>query len=203
MNYGELKAQFEGLLKRRDMTPTQRDAFLSQGIARAQRVLRIPPMEKSVEIIYDEDEFEGGEIPIPNDFLRLKAMTVGKNELKAKDLTTVLSTSDIVGTPTAYTRRGGYWKLDRLPEIGTAIRFDFYAEFPELTNDSDENYITRAASDVAIYGALSYAGDWFIDRRQPAWEARFLSIVGELTDQSDQDELVNSNSSPAYFYPED
>jgi hypothetical protein len=53
MNYGELQAQFEGLLKRRDMTPTQSQIFLQQAVSRVQRVLRIPPMEKSVAVTYD------------------------------------------------------------------------------------------------------------------------------------------------------
>jgi hypothetical protein len=75
MNYGELQAQFEGLLKRRDMTPTQSTTFLQQAIARIQRVLRIPPMEKSVAVVYDGTILTDGEIPIPNDYLRLIAMT--------------------------------------------------------------------------------------------------------------------------------
>jgi hypothetical protein len=75
MNYGELQAQFEGLLKRRDMTPTQSATFLQQAVSRVQRVLRIPPMEKSVSVTYDGVTFQNGELPIPNDYLRLIALT--------------------------------------------------------------------------------------------------------------------------------
>lgn len=203
MNYGELKAQFEGLLKRRDLTTTQRDTFISQGIARTQRVLRIPPMEKSIAITYDEDEFTNGEIPIPEDFLRLKAFTRGKVELKLRDLPGVLLYSDILGNPEAYARRGGVWKFDRLPAAGTIFRIDYYAEFAALSADADTNYITIAAADCVIYAALSYAADFFIDRRAQAFDATFMRIVAEIQNQSDQDELVNSVVSPSYDFPED
>src|SRR5687768_10835213 len=96
MNYGELKAQFEGLLKRRDMTAAQSDTFLQQAVSRVQRVLRIPPQERSVAITYDGSTFTDGEIPVPNDYLRLIGMTATgadgyEYEIKQKDLSSVLN----------------------------------------------------------------------------------------------------------------
>src|SRR4029077_6585012 len=99
MNYGELQAQFEGLLKRRDMTRAQSQTFLQQAVSRVQRVLRIPPMEKSVSVTYDGVTFQDGEIPIPNDYLRLIALTVTtptghERVLRLADLNTVLRLAD-------------------------------------------------------------------------------------------------------------
>jgi hypothetical protein len=73
MNYGETKAQFLGLLKRRDITDSLAETFLQQAVSRIQRVLRIPPMEKSVAVVYDGTILTNGEIPIPSDYLRLIA----------------------------------------------------------------------------------------------------------------------------------
>jgi hypothetical protein len=208
MNFGELQAQFEGLLKRRDMTPTQSSTFLQQAVSRVQRVLRIPPMEKSVEVIYDGVTFTDGELPIPSDYLRLIALTSTgssgeENEVKAKDLTTVLQLRRGSGCPTSFVRRGGVWAFGPVPDAGTVFRIDYYDEFASLAEAGDTNYLTAAAADLIIYGALSYAGDWFVDKRAPAWEARFQSIVAEIQNQADQDALINAVVSPAYYFPED
>jgi hypothetical protein len=209
MNYGELQAQFEGLLKRRDMTPTQSSTFLQQAVSRVQRVLRIPPMEKSVSVIYDGTIFTNGELPIPSDYLRLIAMTAtdpdgSEREVKKKDLQSVLyaRAGGASGCPTAFARRGSVWAFGPIPAAGTSFRIDYYDEFGALSTPSDSNYLTEAAADLIIYGALSYAGDWFVDKRAPAWEARFQAIKGEIEDQAAQDELVNAVASSAYEIPE-
>jgi hypothetical protein len=164
MNYGELQAQFEGLLKRRDMTPTQSTTFLQQAIARIQRVLRIPPMEKSVAVVYDGTILTDGEIPIPNDYLRLIAMTATspageEREVSQKDLATVLRDrwGGRIACPTSFVRRGGVWKFGPIPEAGTTIRIDYYDEFPTLSNPTDTNYLT-SADDLVIYGGALLRG---------------------------------------------
>jgi hypothetical protein len=209
MNYGELQAQFEGLLKRRDMTPTQSQTFLQQAVSRVQRTLRIPPMEKSLVVTYDGDLFTDGELPIPNDYLRLIALTVtdpdgSEREVKKKDLQTVLEArkGGATGCPTGFARRGGAWTLGPIPAVNTTFRIDYYDEFGALSASGDTNYLTEAAADLVIYGALSYAGDWFVDKRAPLWEARFQAIKAEIEDQADKDELINAVSSAAYYIPE-
>lgn len=208
MDYGELKTQFEGLLKRRDMTATQSDTFLQQAVSRVQRVLRIPPQEKSVTITYDGDTFTDGEIPIPNDYLRLIAMTATRSdgteyEVKQKDLSSVLNDRYLGGSePHSFARRGGVWVFGPTPAVDTVIRIDYYSEFSALSASTDSNFLTEGPTDLVIYGALSFAGDWFIDKRAPIWEARFQSIVAELQAQSDQDALMSAESSAAYDYPE-
>ena len=46
MNFGDLKAHFNDLLNRSDITTTLTTRFIDQGIARIQRQLRIPANEK-------------------------------------------------------------------------------------------------------------------------------------------------------------
>ena len=208
MNYGQLREQFEGLLKRRDMTPSQSETFLQQAVSRVQRVLRIPPMEKSVSVTYDGVTYQDGEIPIPNDYLRMIALTVTtpsghERVLRLKDLQTVLDlarSSD--DCPSAYVRRGGLWKVGPTPAAGTVFRIDYYDEFPSLADPTDSGYLTTGPTDLVIYAALSYAADWFVDKRAPAWEARFQSILAEVQNQADQDALINAEVSPAYHFPD-
>lgn len=207
MNYGELKAQFEGLLKRRDLTPAQSDTFLQQAISRVQRVLRIPPMEKTVRVVYDSTVFSDGALPIPGDYLRLINITVNDEPapMKGADLETVRSLVKHGGAaaPQKYARRGGSWIIGPPPRNGDVFQIDYYTEFSSLSASSDTNYLTASADDLVIYAALSYAADWFIDKRAAMFEGRFQSILQEINDQTAQDELINSQVSAVYEFPED
>jgi hypothetical protein len=209
MNYAETKAQFVGLLKRRDMTDAQADIFLQQAVSRIQRVLRIPPMEKSVAVTYDGTVFHDGQIPIPSDYLRLIALTVitpsgDEREVKQKDLQTVLRDrhGGVEGCPRGFVRRGGLWTFGPIPPVGTVFRIDYYDEFGAFDSPTASNYLTAGANDLVMYGALSFAADWFIDKRAPVFEGRFLAIVKEIQDQADTDALINAQSSAAYEIPD-
>jgi hypothetical protein len=99
-------------------------------------------------------------------------------------------------------RRGGLWKIGPTPAVGTVFRIDYYDEFPALSAPTDSNYLTSGPTDCVIYAALSYAGEWFVDKRTPTWEARFQGIVSEIQNQADQDELINAEVAPAYHFPD-
>lgn len=208
MNYSDLKADFLGLLKRRDITDSQADSFLTKAVNRVQRTLRTPPQEKSIAITYDGVSFTNGQLPIPNDYLRLIAMTatppsLQEAEVDQADLQSVLSLVPVTGErPLKFCRRGGYWQFAPLPAAGTVMRIDYYDEFPAFT-PTMSNYLTNGAADLIVYGALTFAGDYFSDKRTPGWEQRFQSIVMEIEDQSQQDALMNSSMAPAYYFPED
>jgi hypothetical protein len=125
-------------------------------------------------------------------------------EVHQKDLATVLSDrwGNQTGNPRSFTRRGGVWTFGPIPQAGTTVRIDYYDEFPALSAPTDANYLT-ASSDLVIYAALSFAGDWFVDKRAPAWENRFQGIVSEIQNQADQDAMINAQVSAAYEFPED
>jgi hypothetical protein len=203
MNYGELKTQFEGLLKRRDLTSTQRDAWIQQAISRIQRKLRVPSMERSGNYTTDSS----GEISIPDDLVQLKSITVDATptDLSARTLQEVLQTrKNLVGyPPTMYCRRDGSYLLAPFPAVGTVVTVDYYAELGALVADTDSNWLSDIAPDVIIYGALSLACDWFIDKRADRFEQRFEQFAQELQDQGDLDELNNASMAPAHAYPED
>lgn len=207
MNYGELKTQFEGLLKRRDLTTTQRDTWLQMSITGIQRVLRVPLMEKSVSVDTDSS-IQDGNISVPADLLELRALTItdasgNEIELRAKSLPEVLSLRTSTGTPTIFTRRGPSYVLGQYPEDGATVRIDYWGELDELEDDEDENDLSIVAWDVIVYGALVHAADWFLDKRAPLFKARYEGMLKELQSQADRDELSNAAVSPAHSYPED
>jgi hypothetical protein len=164
-------------------------------------------MEKSIAITYDGVIFTNGELPIPNDYLRLIAMTAddgtNEQEVKARDLPTILATKNFTGLPSGFVRRGSVWKFGPTPVAGTIIRVDYYDEFPTLSAPTDSNYLTLGANDLIIYGALKYAGDYFTDKRAATWEQTFKTIADEIADQAAQDALINAQVSAAYPFPDD
>jgi len=211
MDYAALKTDFLGLLKRRDITDTQADGFIQKAVNRTQRVLRIPPMEKSIAVTYDGTIITDGQLPIPSDYLRLITMTAtdvdgGEREIKQADLQSVLALREpfyIASCPRKFVRRGGYWVFGPEPAVGTVFRIDYYDEFPTLTNDSDTNYLTQGAADLITYGALRFAADYFMDKRRDDFENTFQLIKGEIEDQAQTDALINAEVSAPYIFPED
>jgi len=207
MNYADLRADFLGLLKRRDITETQADSFIQKAVNRVQRVLRIPPMEKSVCIKYDGVIHKDGQLAIPNDYLRLIAITAkvpgGREyEVPQKALNAVLPDRNLTGHPLAFARRGGYWHFSPIPPVGTVFRIDYYDEFPKL-QEGDSCYLTQGAADLVVYGALRYAADYFLDKRRDDFEMTFQGIKSEIEEQANADALINAAVAPAYPHYED
>lgn len=199
MNYGDVQTRLVGLLNRRDLTDTLRDSFIDQSIQRVQRKLRIPAMEKTV--IATVESYDG--IAIPSDLLELKGLTVSGYTLDHRSLAEVLPLEQIQGCPRIFARQGPRWRLAPYPEDGTVVRIDYWAEVNALVNATDTNTLTLIAGDLIVYGALSYAADYFIDERASNFEARFQQILSDLQDQSDRDALADASVSPVYSFPPD
>jgi hypothetical protein len=201
MTYDELRSRFTGLLKRRDLTTTDRDAFIQSGLSRCLTLLRVPAMEAVDTITFDASY--GGKLPVPADYLKMKSMTTGTDEIKQKDLTFTLRLRENSGTPCAYTRRGGDFWLGPYPLDGTEVVIEYYQELPALVNGTDTNWLATIKPYAILHAALAEAAPTFVDRRGDSWEKKFLQSIAELQDQADQDELVNATVEPAIRYPDD
>ena len=190
MNWGELKTHFNSVLNRRDLTSTLRDTFLKMGIARIQRELRAPMMEKTVLVTVDTDNYDG--IEIPSDYIGLVSLTVVGLETKLQrvDLNVAeLEADKGIATPRVFARRAGKWILGPKPADGEVVRIDYYGEMGTLTNDEDENTLTIIAWDLITYAALVLAAEYYLDTRLENFEKRYQTIFDEIQYQSDFDEL--------------
>lgn len=203
MNYGQTKAQFSAILNRRDITSSLTDTFVKQSIQRAQRLLRVPAMEKSAVISVAAGD-EG--VNVPGDLLQFINVfwspTNGDwKKLKNYDIGDVYALRKEVGGPEYFARQDGNLVVSPRPDTAGYIRVDYYADFSNLSNDTDSNWLTEIAPDVIIYGALSYAADYFLDNRRDVFEQRFVGAIDELTIQAQLDELTAAATmSPAYNY---
>lgn len=202
MNYGQLKAQFQAVLNRRDITASLTDTFIQQSIQRAQRSLRVPAMEKSVVISF----LKGDEvIDLPGDLLQIinvvwdQTVPWEAKKLQREDLSNILNLRNQVGTPFAYARQGAGLIIGPKPYADGNIRLDYYADWSNLSADTDSNVMTTIAPDMIIYGALSFAADYFLDTRRDQFEQRFQDAMLELTNQTQLDDLSGAAViAPAY-----
>lgn len=183
MNKLGIRNQIKGLLNRNDLTDTQADIFIDQAVARIQRTLRIPPMEKTQ--LYTAGSTGANLLSLPNDFLQLKHLYTPTSTIRYVDLGDFLRTQDAPGnTPVIYTRIQGGLQIKNTPPAGFVTTMVYYGEIPDLVNDTDENFLTAIAPDLLVYGALTFAADFFLDDRREVFEATAVRIYEELNQQA-------------------
>lgn len=186
-----IRDQVKALMNRNDFTNALANTFIDQAVARIQRTLRIPPMEK-VEI-YTITDVAPDTLVLPNDFLNVKHLYASDYLLEYVDLGRFLATQDPVGSiPKIYTRLQGTLKVKPTPAEDSTVTLVYYGEIPDLVEDTDETWLSAISSDLLIYGALTFAADYFVDERKPAFEERFAQIYGELEEQARIGEMDQS-----------
>ena len=105
------------------------------------------------------------------------------------------------GQPQFYTRIGNLFQFRPAPALDTELTLYYYGEFEQFTGDSDETVLSLIAPDLLIYGALSYAADYFMDDRAQAFEGRYGQIAQALQDQAYDVEAHDAAVSPTYNTP--
>lgn len=201
MNKSQIRTQVLALLNRNDCTTATADSFIDLALSRVQRTLRIAPMERQ-EILTSNDEGDNL-VTIPQDFLSMKYIWCNDQMLEFRDFATFLKIPDTQGTPEYYTRVRGGLLIKSRPPLGTEINMVYYGEFDPLTTETSENALTNVAPDLLIYGALSFAADYFFDERKPMFDERYATIYAELEEQSRLVEWDQSTMAvqPAYSIP--
>lgn len=205
MTYGEIRTTFLTILNRSDCTNAMADDFLDQGMARSQRLLKLPPQEQIDEVTVG-DGFEG--IDIPNDALRIINLYLQDGTydrvLTRISLKDYLAKARSTNTPLWWTRNRSQLLINPTPSAGTVIKVLYYAEFNSFEDDDDETALSLVAPDLFIYGGLCYAADKYLDERKNAFEQRYQQIIAELQNQADEDELSGGAVIvPAYEFPDE
>ena len=200
MNYGDLKAHFNDLLNRSDITTALTTRFIDQGIARIQRQLRTPLNEnKTTYTISSQTE----NLTLPNDFLEIISLYSGEYELRRVTMREYrkLANNAYVGKPQVFVREQQNLKLFPQPTSGTVTLY-YYAEFDSMTADSDESKLAQVAPDLLIYSGLTYAADYYLDERAALFEQKYQAFLTEIQGQADDQELNGGTQaiSPAYQF---
>jgi len=190
MNKSQIRSQFLSLLNRNDCSNELADTFIEQSLSRIQRTLRVPSMEKTA--VYTINDVTPETIALPNDFLNIKYLYCDSTLLQYVDLGKYLQAPSYVDTPTMYTRLQGNLKLKPIPPEGAEVLMVYYGEIPDLTDETDTNFLTIIAPDLLIYGALSYAADYFIDERKGLFDDTFNRVYQELVEQASLTDMDQS-----------
>jgi len=182
MNYGELRTQFKNILNRSDCTNALADTFISQGLARSQRVLRTPANEQSTSTTVGTS-FNG--ITVPNDLIEVITFDCDGTKVNFLPVQRWLELDqDASGTPEYWTRVGSTFKFKPTPTQGKVLTLYYYGEFTEFTDDSTETTLSVIAPDLIVYGGLTFAADYFLDERKDLFEQRYMMSAQELQEQA-------------------
>jgi hypothetical protein len=186
MNKGDIRSHFKALLNRSDCSDTLADTFVDQSIARIQRTLRIPSMEKQQSYTISAATTL---LVLPNDFLEIINLYYDNTSLTRVPLNQIMEYKDANenGTPKFFTREGSSLLIYPHPTSGS-VKLNYYGQFADMTSDSDENALAQASSDLIIYGALSYASDYYLDERGPLFEQKFIQFLAEIQEQANDAE---------------
>lgn len=199
MNYGEAKTQFTALLNRRDITASLITTFMDLAIQRIQRELRIPQMEVVTALATDGS----ATLTVPTDLLEFISVHTNDTSYADKlircDLQTILKMSRIPGIPKYYHREATSFYVGPYPEEGTNIYVHYYQDASTLSADTDTNWLTEDAPALLIYGALSYAADYFLDDRKMLFEQTYQDTRDQLEIMAQQDEVENAAVAPCWF----
>lgn len=202
MNYGDIKSHFADLLNRSDITATLTTRFIDQGIARIQRQLRIPANEKLQTYTITS---RTASLTLPTDFLEIVSLYHTTNELERVSMRRFreLSGSTYAGVPMFFARQQEKLFLYPEPTDGDLVLY-YYGEFDAMSADSDENILAKVAPDLIIYGALTYAADYYLDTRTELFEQKFNQFMAEIQEQANDQELQGGTQAilPAYRYQE-
>ena len=180
MNYGELRIKLLELLNRDDCTNAQADTFISMGLRRVERLLRTPIQKTTAEITVDGAWT--GSYQLPSDFLGV--YTVAVNDIPISRITRS-QTDRLNGFRIEGARVYFYPDLQE----GDEIEFVYYNEFLRGVADDTLTDYSVVLTDIAIYAALTFAGDHFEDARLDRWEGRLGSLVQETQMMADIDEM--------------
>jgi hypothetical protein len=199
MNYGSIRTHFKATLNRSDITDTLADTFIDQGIGRIQRSLRIPAMEGQHTYTFTT---ASSSVFLPSNFLEIIDLYYDNTSLIRLPMKEMQNVSDgnETGNPVYFCREGGNLLLMPRPSSGKLV-LNYYASFPEMTSDSDENILASIASDLIMYSALTYASDYYLDERTDVFEGKYQQFMNELQEQANDQEIVGTIQAirPSYY----
>jgi hypothetical protein len=209
MTLGEMKAQFQNLMNRRDLNANTAlvTTFITQAILRIQRELRVPMMEKTIAYTIPITYVAETGLAVPSDLLELIDIFVGPDNeyaLQRAQTSTVKTLAKRPGCPRKFTRIGANWVIGPSPAVGDVIMIQYYASFPAFATDASSNALSTIAWDAVVYAALSAACDYYDDQRVDKFEKRYGQILINLQGMADGDELTaDAAVSPVYAWPDD
>lgn len=192
----DLRTAMKQWSQRQNIPDATLDDFINIALNRAVRQLRIPPMEKSFDLVVDED----GYFTIPSDYIEVKEVVSVRNNqniiLERKAIHEVdFMNNQSPGCPRYFGRFKGSFRLGPYdspaydaPEDQDTVAFYYYSTLAPLVVDADCNWVSSNAGELLLYGALAelcaYTRD---DEGEQRWLGKFngeMQILQGMEDRS-------------------
>jgi hypothetical protein len=170
--------------QRRNIDDATLNDFIEIALSRANRMLRIPPLEGFSALPVDVNGF--AELP-PNfiEAIELQFVSGGREYIldrKAISEVDYLSNSPRGGSPCVFGRFGNYFRVAPW-NLGDElfVNLYYYKSLPPLVQDTDLNWFTEQAPELLLYGALTELADYTRDRdSRQVWDGKFSQEVSTL-----------------------
>ncbi len=165
MTYAELKTQIEGYLNRSDLTSVL-DDFIKYTEAECNRKLRHKDMMKRSTAIADNQymQLPGDWLGAINVDLQGTNPTVSLKQISLESMDDYRTANgDPTGQPVFFAIDGDTLELAPTPVTPVTLQLVYYAEIPGLSSTNTENFLSRTAPDVYLYGALKHASIYLME----------------------------------------
>ena len=192
--FTELKDAIADWLDRSDLTARIPD-FIALAEARISRDLRIRPMEvRSIMYTTSGQKY----FNLPGGYIQMRNIQLNTNPTQPLEYITPemldrLYGSNTTGKPKAYTLIGDEIQLSPIPDSAYELEMAFYEKFTALGDGTSgtvtNNYLTKNAPDVLLYGSLMEAEPFIKnDERIPVWLNGYSNAIDKLqkADQRDR-----------------
>jgi hypothetical protein len=191
-NLGELRALVKDWANRKDIPDVIYNSFINLAQDRANRVLRIPVLEKVSATL----PIVNGTIILPSDYLEAKALTItvaGRTvDLQRKDLPYVLSKELDGGYARYFAREANKFILGPHGNAITA-KLSYYYVASDLVNDADTNWFVEYGTDLLLYGALAELALYTKNTEEAQmFESKFRGAAAEIENMAMQAESSGS-----------
>ena len=130
---------------------------------------------------------------IPADFLEIIDFYYDSTNMTRVPLSRLVEykANNESGVPKYFSRQAEELLIYPYPAAGT-ITLNYYAQFNDMIEDTDENDLAIIGTDIITYGALAYAADYFMDERGQNFEMRFQQFMMELQEQANDAETAGT-----------
>ena len=183
-NYGELKTSIADFLNRDDLTaviPT----FVALAEAQIARDLRHWRQESRVTTTLNE-RFEN----LPTDWLEGIHMYLSDGaQIEYASIAEIgrqkVLTNDTAGKPRLFTLNSGQIEFFPSPDASYDLTMVYFARIPEMSADTDYNWLMQNYPDVYLYGSLLQSAPYLAeDARIAVWAQLYGAAVKNLGDDS-------------------
>ena len=189
-NKAGIRTSLKQWSQRRNIPDDVLNDFIEIALSKANRALRIPPLEKALDVTIDAN----GYFTLPSDFLEVKELSVVRSEkripLERKSIDEIDFVFDRSSEPPCfYGRFGDKMRIAPYSGDGTeTARLYYYFVFPPMPADSTENWFTQQAPDMLLYGAMAELSSYTRDPEgYQQWSQKFneqIQLVQAMEDRA-------------------